>query len=182
MSSSLSNAPAGFMAYQSILKCGQNSPYIIPFFIVLTEFVNFLFTIPVILLFVFFSPVDLPLLSLVYFPVIFMLTFVFLICVVSVISCLSLILRDLGHFVQLLVQMLFFLSPILYPMSLIPEKFLPLYLLNPFVNLVELWRQILYSGDVNLTLMIYPLFFTLGMFVVACFCMKKIGNKAVQWL
>jgi len=182
ISSSLSNAATGFHAYQSILKCGQTPPHIIPFFIVLTEFINFLFTIPVILLFVYYSPVDMPFESLLYFPVVFVLTFAFLICAVSIISCLSLILKDLGHFILLLVQMLFFLSPVLYPITLIPEKFLAIYLINPFVNLIELWRQVLYSGSVDIGLLVYPLLFTLGMFVAALLCMKKIGTRAVQWL
>ncbi len=182
MSNSLANASNGFSSYQSILKCRQTSPHIIPFFIVLTEFINFLFTIPVILLFVYFSPVDIPLTSVFYFPIIFILTFAFLIFLVSIISCLSLVLRDLGHFIQLLVQMLFFLSPILYPLSLIPDQFLQIYLMNPFVNLIQLWRQVLLSGNVDLNLIIYPLFFTLGMFLISRICMKKIGNRAVQWL
>ena len=182
ISNSLSNASNGFSSYQSILKSRQTTPHIIPFFIVLTEFTNFLFTIPVILIFVYFSPAEIPVTSVFYFPIIFILTFGFLISLVSIISCLSLILRDLGHFVQLLVQLLFFLSPILYPLSLITDQFLKIYLMNPFVNLIQLWRQVLYSGDVDLSLILYPFAFTLGMFLVSWFCMKRIGHRAVQWL
>ncbi len=182
ISSSLSNAATGFQAYQSILKSGRTAPNVIPFFIVLTEFVNFLFTIPVILFFIYISPADIPFESFLYFPVVFVLTFAFLICAVSIISCLSLILKDLGHFILLLVQMLFFLSPVLYPVTLIPEEFLDIYLINPFVNLIELWRQVLYSGNVDAGLLIYPLFFTIGMFVAAFLLMKRIGTRAVLWL
>ena len=182
MSNSISNASNGFNSYQSILRSRRTLPHIIPFFIVLTEFINFLFAIPVILLFVYFSPVEMAINSVFYFPIIFILTFAFLVCLVSIISCLSLILRDLGHFVQLLVQMLFFLSPILYPLSLIPDQFLSIYLMNPFVNLILLWRQVLYSGTLDISLTIYPFIVTLGMFFASWFCMKKIGNRAVQWL
>ena len=133
-------------------------------------------------LFVAISPVQLPVTSLIYFPVLALLTGLFLLGAVSIVSCLCLILRDLGHFTQLAVQMLFFLSPIIYPSDMVPEKFLAIYTLNPFVNMIELWRQLLYSGDVNLTLAIYPLIFSLCLLLIGGVCLKRIGSRAVQWL
>lgn len=182
MSNSISSGTTAFGSFQGVVKNGYSRPIIIPFFIVFTEFVNFLFALPVIYLFVAISPVQLPVTSLIYFPVLALLTGLFLLGAVSIVSCLCLILRDLGHFTQLAVQMLFFLSPIIYPSDMVPEKFLAIYTLNPFVNMIELWRQLLYSGDVNLTLAIYPLIFSLCLLLIGGVCLKRIGSRAVQWL
>ena len=120
--------------------------------------------------------------SLIYFPIVFALTLFFLLTSVCIISCLSLIYRDFGHLIQLFVQMLFFLSPVIYPIDMVPESLRSVYFLNPFVNLIQLWRQLLYTGDIQLQLITYPLLLSCGLCVASYFCLKIIGNRAVQWI
>ncbi|MFZ5808956.1 MAG: ABC transporter permease [Chloroflexota bacterium] len=40
----------------------------------------------------------------------------------------------------------FYLTPIIYPLSIIPPRWLPVIRLNPLVHLVELFRAIIYQG------------------------------------
>lgn len=48
--------------------------------------------------------------------------------------------RDVGHAVPFLVQMWLYASPVVYPTSLIPEPWRPLYALNPLVGVIEGFR------------------------------------------
>ncbi|PKO58766.1 MAG: phosphate transporter permease, partial [Betaproteobacteria bacterium HGW-Betaproteobacteria-17] len=48
--------------------------------------------------------------------------------------------KDMAQIVPLLVQMLFFLSPILYTASMVPEAVRPLYDLNPIGAVIEACR------------------------------------------
>ena len=48
--------------------------------------------------------------------------------------------RDVGHIIPFFVQFWMFASPIVYPVSLIPEKWRTLYSLNPVVGVVEGFR------------------------------------------
>jgi lipopolysaccharide transport system permease protein len=48
--------------------------------------------------------------------------------------------RDFRYVVPFLLQALFFLSPITYPASLIPERWRPLYSLNPLAGAIEGFR------------------------------------------
>jgi lipopolysaccharide transport system permease protein len=48
--------------------------------------------------------------------------------------------RDVQYGVPFLLQLGLFASPILYPLSLIPEAWQPLYALNPMVAVIELFR------------------------------------------
>ncbi len=48
--------------------------------------------------------------------------------------------RDVQHVLPLIVQLTLFLSPVAYCASAVPERYRPLYLLNPLVGLVEGFR------------------------------------------
>ena len=182
MSSAMNGGTKGFEVYQAVLKSGAVRPIIVPFFVVIIEFVHFLFSLPVVLAIVIFSSGHLSLAAYAYFPLVFILTALFLFAAVCIIACLSLVFRDLGHLIQLFIQMLFFLSPVIYPLDLVPDPYKAIYNLNPFVDLILLWRQVLYTGDVQLNLMIYPLTVSCVLGVGAYFCFKFIGQRAVQWI
>jgi lipopolysaccharide transport system permease protein len=55
--------------------------------------------------------------------------------------------RDVQVLVPFLVQVGLFITPILYPFDLVPEKAQPLYALNPMVGVLELYRWMLFDGS-----------------------------------
>ena len=62
-------------------------------------------------------------------------------CGVSLwLSALNVRYRDVGHAIPFLVQFWMYASPIVYPVSLIPERWRTLYSLNPMVGVVEGFR------------------------------------------
>lgn len=84
-------------------------------------------------------------------PFIFFLQFLFALGLVAILSALSVFLRDLQQLVSLLVMVWFFLTPIIYPISLIQsESIRNLYLLNPMHSFVNLYREIILVGEVSM--------------------------------
>ncbi len=61
-------------------------------------------------------------------------------------SSLTVKFRDLSHIVGLLTTLLMYVSPVVYPASRIPEKWLPLFFMNPIAPLIEMFRYGLYSN------------------------------------
>ena len=61
-------------------------------------------------------------------------------------SSLGVFLRDLAQLVSLASTALFFLSPIVYPVSRIPEWLAPYYQLNPLVGILEASKAVLFRG------------------------------------
>jgi len=55
--------------------------------------------------------------------------------------------RDLEQAIGLGVQLLFFLTPIVYPIEIVPEQLRPLLLLNPIAPVVENTRRVLLWGQ-----------------------------------
>lgn len=63
------------------------------------------------------------------------------------ISSLYLFVRDIGQFIHILLQLWFYLCPIVYPASIIPEKYQFLYRLNPMYFIVEGYRRALINNE-----------------------------------
>ena len=55
-------------------------------------------------------------------------------------SALNVRYRDVGHTIPFLIQLGMYASPIAYPVSLIPERWRPLYSLNPMAGVIEAFR------------------------------------------
>lgn len=55
-------------------------------------------------------------------------------------SALNVEFRDVQHTLPFLTQLWFFLTPVVYPASLVPDRYLVLYSLNPMVGVVEGFR------------------------------------------
>lgn len=65
-------------------------------------------------------------------------------------SALNVRYRDVRHMLPFLIQVWFFLSPVVYPSSLVPEAWKGLYALNPMVAVVEGFRwSILGAGEAS---------------------------------
>lgn len=54
--------------------------------------------------------------------------------------------RDVRFIVPLGLQLWLYASPIIYPVSLVPERFRPLYMLNPMAGIISAYRQVLLYG------------------------------------
>jgi lipopolysaccharide transport system permease protein len=55
--------------------------------------------------------------------------------------------RDIGVAVPLLLQVWLFATPVIYPLSAVPARWRPLYMLNPMVGIIESFRQVILSGS-----------------------------------
>lgn len=84
-------------------------------------------------------------------PVVFGLQFLFTMGLVAILSALCVFLRDLQQLVALMVTIWFFLTPIIYPISLIQsESVQQLFLFNPMHSFVNLYREIVLAGEISL--------------------------------
>jgi ABC-type polysaccharide/polyol phosphate export permease len=66
--------------------------------------------------------------------------------VVLVFSVLNVYFRDVQYLVGVFMQMLYFLTPILYPLEMIPGRLFKFISLNPVYSQIEVFQQILHRG------------------------------------
>jgi lipopolysaccharide transport system permease protein len=75
--------------------------------------------------------------------------------------------RDVGHAIPFLVQILMFVSPIVYPVSLVPEQWRLLYSLNPMAGVIEGFRWALLGKALPDLMMMSASFLVLLVVVLA---------------
>jgi lipopolysaccharide transport system permease protein len=82
--------------------------------------------------------------------------------------------RDIRYAMPFLIQLWMFASPIVYPVSLIPEKYRLLYGLNPMTGVIEGFRSVLLGTvDYPADLIIMSAVVSLLMFIMGAFYFRK---------
>lgn len=77
------------------------------------------------------------------FPIIHLIFFMIVYGLSLILASLYVYYRDLNQIWEVVIQMGFFLSPIVYPLSTVPENYLPYYMLNPITVIIQMYRDIL---------------------------------------
>lgn len=127
---------------------------ILPIAMVLSNFVNLLLALPVLFALIVFFRVPLNV-SLVYLPLIMIVQVAFTIGMALILATLDVFYRDTGVIMEVIMQAWFFLTPVFYPVSLLPEWkvvrgiALPVrrltYILNPMASIIASYRSVLYG-------------------------------------
>lgn len=142
-SSSIIQGVNSVVAGGSLITKVMFPPQVLPAVSVLSNLMNFIFTLPLLFVFlvVFKVKLGLPLFLL---PVIIIVQLIFTHSIVLVISSLNVHFRDLQHIVVNIMTFLFFVTPILYPVTQIPERFRSFALLNPLAPLILAYQDVFY--------------------------------------
>lgn len=100
----------------------------------------------------------LPTLSLLWLPALIALTLMLSLGLGLALGIINVFIRDIGQMVPILLQFWFWLTPVVYLTSLIPEKYHPLLMLNPMSGIVMGYQNILVYGKApDMSILIYPL-------------------------
>lgn len=86
-----------------------------------------------------------------WMPLALAIQFLFTLGLVAVLSALCVFLRDVQQIVTLMLTAWFFLTPIIYPLSLLPEAARPFMMLNPMHSFVQFYRELLLLGEFSAT-------------------------------
>lgn len=61
-------------------------------------------------------------------------------------AALNVFYRDIRHLIALVIQLWFYATPIIYPVTVVPERFRPFYFLNPMAGVIEGYRSVMLNG------------------------------------
>jgi len=157
----------------NILKKVYFPREILPISIITSETVNFLISTVIIIGFVTFGGLGITK-YIIYYPLILIAQYLLLIAISLIVSSISVYVRDLQHLIGVVLQLLFYATPIVYSAEQIPQDFKWILDLNPMTYIINGYRDIFYNQQ---TIDIGPLLFLIGGSIGACLIGYIIFNK-----
>jgi lipopolysaccharide transport system permease protein len=86
---------------------------------------------------------------LLYLPLLVLELVIFTMAVSLVLASINVKYRDVKHALPFVIQIWMFLSPVIYPTTMVPERYRFLLALNPLTGIIETWRACIFSGRMN---------------------------------
>lgn len=117
---------------------------ILPIAYVTSSFVNMLFCFVIIFVALIFSGVGINVKALLYLPIIMLIEYVLALGIALLTSALTVYFRDLEHILGIVTMAWMYLTPIMYPVEMVPEQFLAIFHANPMTPVIIAYRDILY--------------------------------------
>jgi lipopolysaccharide transport system permease protein len=119
-----------------------------------------------------------------YLPAILLLTLMFSMGCGSILAAVDARYRDIRHAVPLMIQVWMFCTPVMYPISYIPEKWRILYSINPMVGLTEAFRWSIFGiGEPPaLISLVLAALVSILMFVAGVLFFQKVQGTLVDTL
>lgn len=116
---------------------------ILPISIITAGLVNFVIALVLVLIGLLISGIGFSIYIL-YLPLIMILQYLLSIAMALILSSITVYLRDIEYVINVLMLMWFYVTPVLYPAELIPQKYQFIYNLNPMTGIINSYRDILY--------------------------------------
>lgn len=117
----------------------------------------------------------------IFFPIALIILILFTFIIGLSFSVLIIFYRDIKHIIPIILQAGIFLSPIAYPIDLVPEKFLSLYYLNPITGFIELFRwSIIPEYKLSILYESISMFSALIFSILSIFIYKKNKHKLAE--
>jgi ABC-2 type transport system permease protein len=139
-------AVTSLVAQESVVRKTQFPRLVIPLATVLTSLLNLAVNLVAVLVFLLAFGV-VPTWTWLGFPLILLALMVFTIAVSMIVSALYPRFRDVAIIWSVLSTMLFYASPVLYPIDKVPEPLRDIFMMNPLAPLLELARKWIIDPD-----------------------------------
>ena len=155
---------------------------ILPLSLVTSETINFLISTLIIIVFTLAYGMGITPYILLY-PLVLLVQYVLLLGISLIVSSVTVYFRDLQHFIGVLLQLLFYATPIVYSLETIPEKFRWILELNPMTYIIEGYRAIFYKQQMpNIAMLGIILVVGIVLTIVGYLIFNKLQKKFAEEL
>lgn len=155
---------------------------VLPIATVSSAFMNMIFSMIVMFAALFISGIGVSEYIL-YLPVLMLLLYFFGMGFAFIFSACNVYLRDLEHILGIVTMSMFYVTPIIYPVNMIPKEMLPWFSLNPMVPVVIAFQDVLYyQREPKLETLISALLLTLIFLFFGFYVFQKLQRNFVEEL
>jgi len=180
ISGCLNDGAACIVQNTALITKAALPPEIFPLRVILTHFLNYLLTLPLLFGFSLLRGLDttfhaFQLLFLIPIAMFFMLS------VVLGLSVLGAFYRDIQYLVNTLSFALFFTIPVTYPLSILPEKLQIVLILSPLTQLIQMNADAVFFGKaINTGMLIATLGLAISFFIISLLIVRKFHTRIAE--
>jgi ABC-2 type transport system permease protein len=146
LSSALSMGAISITDNSNLVKKVYFPREVLPLSVVLVNLFHFLLTFVVLIPALLFFDIY-PGFPFLFLVVIIFFQTLFVLGLTLIFAALNVYYRDIKHFLEVLMQLWFWVTPIIWPLTLISEKFRPWVYLNPFTPFVTAYRDVILRNN-----------------------------------
>ena len=121
--------------------------------------------------------------NILFFPVIQIVYFIMVYGISLALAALYVYYRDLNQIWEVLMQLGFFISPVCYSISTVPEKYLFYYMLNPVTLVMQIYRKtLLYAESPSAVSLVYILLSACVLLILGTVIFKRLERRFAEEL
>lgn len=144
---------------------------------ILAQGVNLLFALPIIIGFSYFYGDGPGINWLIAIPILIIIQFIVTTGICLAISMMNAYFRDMEYIVGVVISLLFWMTPIVYPLENVPQAYRIYLILNPLTYLMTAWRDILMSNSIDWRSISISFSSSLAFLVLGIFVFRKLGKR-----
>jgi len=113
-------------------------------------------------------------------PLVIGITFVFLVGISLIAAIATVYFRDINHIIAVIMSVIFYAMPILYPTDQVPKNLAFVFEINPFYHFIRLYRHVIYEGVIpGLSEWVIPSVIALSTLILSLLLLKKTDKDIV---
>lgn len=141
---------------------------------VMAKIIDLLLASSILILFMIYYAIPVKV-SILWVPFIFMIQLIFTIGLSLILSALNLFYRDIQFLLNLVVLLWMYLTPVIYSIEMIPDKYRFILSLNPMAVFINAYRQVILGGaQPNLNSLGIGVIFSISIFLLGFSLFKKL--------
>ncbi|WP_042165741.1 ABC transporter permease [Paenibacillus gorillae] len=146
---------------------------ILPISVVGTNLMNYIYGLVITFAALLLTGVHLTF-NVLWLPVVLLIEFIFILGLSVILSALYVKFRDLEHIVGVVTFVWFYLTPIVFPITIFPERIASIISLNPMVPIINSFRNVLLNGvQPDWSALLYSLLIGIVLLIVGIFIFRK---------
>lgn len=149
---------------------------------IIAKIVDFLFScIVLVVFFIFFKTIITS--TLIWVPVIFAIQIIFTAGLSLILAGLNLFYRDIQYLLNLVIMLWMYLTPVMYPVEIIPDKYRFIFSLNPMSVIINAYRQtVLGGGQPSYSSLAIAFFMSVTVFAIGFYMFKKMEGEFADYV
>lgn len=178
----VSQGAFSIIANGNILKKVYFPREIIPISIVTSNVITFLISCIIMFIFIIITGLGFSWYAL-FFPLILISQYILLMGITFVLSSITVYIRDVEHIITVLLMVMFYGTPIVYSMDMVPASMKGILLLNPMTPIINSYRDVLFYKQMpNLLSMGIIVIISIIVFIFGLFIFRKLQRGFAEEL